>query len=97
MKKAYCEYCKYFRVFKKRKKLYFYCILGNVYDLNCKYFKKSNSPIKVCKSLFIKLWHHYLSYIFKKKALFRKMNKFENWVYYKFIAEDFHDFVERNT
>ena len=39
----------------------------------------------------------YLSYIFKKKVLFRKMNRFENWVYYKYIAKGFHDYVIRNT
>ncbi len=39
----------------------------------------------------------YLNYITKKKFSFKKMNKFEDWIYYKFVAPDFHDYVERNT
>ncbi|GAI84515.1 unnamed protein product [marine sediment metagenome] len=46
MKKVYCENCKYSGIFKKKKKLYFYCKLGNVFedasnlDNNCKFYKR---------------------------------------------------------
>ena len=39
----------------------------------------------------------YLTYITKKKFSFKKMNIFEDWIYYRYIAKDFQRFTERET
>lgn len=52
---------------------------------------------KIFDWIMFKIFPRYVFYIYKKKLSLGKVNKFEQYIWNRYFAEDFHDFIEKNT
>lgn len=52
---------------------------------------------KIIDWLAIKVFGRYLVYVRHKALTLKKINKLEKYIWNRYFAEDFHNFVEKNT